>query len=52
MTIEIKVPSPGESITEVVLGPWQKSTGQWVEKDDSLPSPQTPIARAVRLLQQ
>ncbi|MHC4809168.1 MAG: 2-oxoglutarate dehydrogenase complex dihydrolipoyllysine-residue succinyltransferase [Planctomycetota bacterium] len=36
MPIQITIPSPGESVTEVVLGPWKKSSGQWVEKDESL----------------
>jgi 2-oxoglutarate dehydrogenase E2 component (dihydrolipoamide succinyltransferase) len=36
MPIHITIPSPGESVTEVVLGPWKKSSGQWVEKDESL----------------
>ena len=36
MPVEITIPSPGESITEVVLGPWQKSDGDWVEKDEPL----------------
>ncbi len=34
MPVQISIPSPGESITEVVIGPWQKSSGQWVEKDE------------------
>ena len=32
--IEIKVPSPGESITEVQLASWLVSNGDYVEKDD------------------
>ncbi len=36
MAVEITIPSPGESVTEVVLGPWMKSDGDWVEKDESL----------------
>ena len=36
MPVEITIPSPGESITEVVLGPWQKQSGAWVQKDDAL----------------
>jgi len=36
MPVEITIPSPGESITEVVLGPWQKQSGAWVRKDDAL----------------
>lgn len=34
--IEHKVPSPGESITEVVIARWIKSDGEFVEKDDEL----------------
>lgn len=34
--IEIKVPSPGESITEVVIARWLKKDGEYVEKDDEL----------------
>jgi 2-oxoglutarate dehydrogenase E2 component (dihydrolipoamide succinyltransferase) len=36
MAVEITIPSPGESVTEVVLGPWMKSSGDWVDKDESL----------------
>ncbi|MHC5004069.1 MAG: biotin/lipoyl-containing protein, partial [Planctomycetota bacterium] len=36
MTIEITIPSPGESISEVVLGPWHKRSGDWVDKDETL----------------
>lgn len=32
--IEIRVPSPGESITEVLLDKWHKPNGSWVEKDE------------------
>ena len=34
MPIELTIPSPGESITEVVLGPWLKPTGELVDKDE------------------
>lgn len=34
--IEVVVPSPGESITEVTLGIWRKQNGDWVEKDELL----------------
>ena len=34
--VELKVPSPGESITEVVIARWVKQTGDIVEKDDVL----------------
>jgi len=34
--IEHKVPSPGESITEVVIARWIKSDGEFVDKDDEL----------------
>ncbi len=32
--IEMKVPSPGESITEVVIARWLKKEGDYVEKDE------------------
>ena len=34
--IELKVPSPGESITEVVISKWIKNSGDVVEKDEVL----------------
>jgi 2-oxoglutarate dehydrogenase E2 component (dihydrolipoamide succinyltransferase) len=34
--IELKVPSPGESITEVTISQWLVSTGDLVEKDQEL----------------
>jgi 2-oxoglutarate dehydrogenase E2 component (dihydrolipoamide succinyltransferase) len=34
--VELKVPSPGESITEVVIARWLKKTGDVVEKDEPL----------------
>ena len=33
MAVEIKVPSVGESITEVTLVKWLKKTGEWVDRD-------------------
>jgi len=33
---DVVIPSPGESISEVTIGPWQKQDGEWVEKDDLL----------------
>lgn len=36
MPIDITVPSPGESISEVTLGTWTKSEGDWVTKDELL----------------
>lgn len=36
MTIEIKVPSPGESITEVQLSNWLVEDGAFVEKDQDV----------------
>lgn len=36
MIIEIKVPSPGESITEVEIGRWLVSDGDIVEKDQEI----------------
>ena len=34
--IELKVPSPGESITEVIIAKWVKQSGDVVEKDEVL----------------
>jgi len=34
--MDIVVPSPGESITEVTLGQWHKQDGEWVEADEIL----------------
>lgn len=36
MIIEIKVPSPGESISEVELASWSVSNGDYVQKDQEL----------------
>lgn len=36
MTIEIKVPSVGESITEVTLVTWLKSDGEFVQEDGAI----------------
>lgn len=35
-TIQMKVPSPGESITEVVIARWLKKDGDYVEKDEEV----------------
>ncbi|MEO7524316.1 MAG: 2-oxoglutarate dehydrogenase complex dihydrolipoyllysine-residue succinyltransferase [Ferruginibacter sp.] len=34
MAIEIKVPTVGESISEVTLVKWHKSDGEWAERDE------------------
>ena len=36
MAIEIKVPSPGESITQVQVAKWLVSDGETVEKDQEI----------------
>jgi 2-oxoglutarate dehydrogenase E2 component (dihydrolipoamide succinyltransferase) len=36
MAVELKVPAVGESITEVHIGPWKKSSGDWVERDEAI----------------
>ena len=36
MVIEIKVPSPGESINEVEIANWLVSDGDYVEKDQEI----------------
>ena len=34
--VEIKIPSPGESITEVEIGNWFKADGDFVEIDETI----------------
>lgn len=34
MSIEIKVPTVGESISEVTLVKWLKAEGEWAERDE------------------
>ena len=34
MSVDLKVPSVGESITEVVIGEWMKAEGDWVQEDE------------------
>ena len=36
MSVEIKVPSVGESISEVFIGEWYVKEGTWVEVDTNL----------------
>src|SRR6266568_1906246 len=36
MLLEIKIPSPGESITEAVLARWLVNDGDYVEKDQEI----------------
>jgi 2-oxoglutarate dehydrogenase E2 component (dihydrolipoamide succinyltransferase) len=36
MSVELKVPSVGESITEVQIGDWLKSEGEQIEQDETL----------------
>lgn len=36
MSVELKIPSVGESITEVVVGAWRKSVGDPVTRDEDL----------------
>lgn len=36
MAVEIKVPSPGESITEVQISSWLKKDGDFVERDEEI----------------
>ncbi|MBM4106654.1 MAG: 2-oxoglutarate dehydrogenase complex dihydrolipoyllysine-residue succinyltransferase [Phycisphaerae bacterium] len=36
MSVDLLIPSPGESIAEVRIGQWTKSDGEWVEKDEVL----------------
>jgi 2-oxoglutarate dehydrogenase E2 component (dihydrolipoamide succinyltransferase) len=34
MSVEIKVPAVGESISEVTLTKWIKKDGEWVDRDE------------------
>ena len=36
MIVEVKVPSPGESISEVQISNWLKKDGDYVERDEEL----------------
>ena len=36
MAIELKVPTVGESITEVTIAKWLKAEGSYVERDEPL----------------
>jgi 2-oxoglutarate dehydrogenase E2 component (dihydrolipoamide succinyltransferase) len=36
MAVELKVPSPGESITEVQIAKWLKADGDYVERDEEV----------------
>lgn len=36
MTVEVKIPSPGESITQVQLAAWLVNEGDYVEKDQEI----------------
>src|SRR5690606_16777626 len=36
MILEMKVPSPGESITEVEIATWLVADGDYVEKDEAI----------------
>ena len=36
MILEMKVPSPGESISEVEIAEWLVETGDYVEKDQAI----------------
>lgn len=59
MSVELKVPEVGESITEVYIGEWHKSEGDTVEQDEELvelesekatfdaPSPATGILKKI-----
>ena len=36
MAIEIKVPAPGESVSEVTIANWLKKEGEWVDMDQPI----------------
>ena len=41
MIVEIKIPSPGESVTEVAIGNWLAEDGSFVEKDQEIAEVET-----------
>ncbi|MBN2480216.1 MAG: 2-oxoglutarate dehydrogenase complex dihydrolipoyllysine-residue succinyltransferase [Bacteroidales bacterium] len=41
MTIEIRIPSPGESVTEVAIGRWLVEDNEYVEKDQEVAEVET-----------
>ena len=41
MILEIRIPSPGESITEVAIGNWLVQDGDFVEKDQEIADVET-----------
>jgi 2-oxoglutarate dehydrogenase E2 component (dihydrolipoamide succinyltransferase) len=41
MIVEIKIPSPGESVTEVAIGSWLAEDGSFVEKDQEIAEVET-----------
>jgi len=41
MKLEIKIPSAGESITEVAIGNWLAEDGSWVDKDQEIAEVET-----------
>jgi len=41
MIVELKIPSAGESITEVAIGSWMAEDGSWVEKDQEIAEVET-----------
>ena len=41
MILEIRIPSPGESITEVAIGSWLVQDGELVEKDQEIAEVET-----------
>ncbi|RMD64673.1 MAG: 2-oxoglutarate dehydrogenase, E2 component, dihydrolipoamide succinyltransferase, partial [Planctomycetota bacterium] len=36
MSVDIVIPSPGESVTEGVISAWLKQDGDWVERDETV----------------
>ena len=36
MTVEVKVPNLGESVSEATIGKWLSNAGEWVERDQTL----------------
>ena len=51
MILEMKVPSPGESITEVEIAEWLVQEGDYVEKDQAIAEVEVPKSQKAMLQQ-
>ena len=49
MTVEVKVPAVGESVTEVTIDKWMKREGEAIERDKTVAKPRAREQRRGRL---